>query len=46
MAQLETAVLEDQALDWIQSKVQVVDKTYSFSDLTGFKAGRNEDTRG
>jgi len=46
MAQLETAVLEDQALDWVQSKVQLVDKSYSFSELTGFQAGRNEETRG
>jgi trigger factor len=46
MAQLETAVLEDQALDWLQSRVQQVDKPYSFSDLTGFKAGRSEEKSG
>lgn len=41
MAQLESAVLEDQALDWVQSQVQVVDKAASFADLTGF--GRPKD---
>jgi trigger factor len=46
MAQLETAVLEDQALDWLQSRVQLVDKPYSFSNLTGFQAGRNEEKSG
>jgi trigger factor len=46
MAQLETAVMEDQALDWLQSQVQVVDKPYSFSDLTGFQSGRSEEKSG
>ncbi len=46
MAQVETAVLEDQALDWLQSRVQLVDKPYSFSDLTGFQAGRSEEKIG
>ncbi|MBS0389176.1 MAG: trigger factor, partial [Proteobacteria bacterium] len=41
MAQLESAVLEDQALDWVQSQVQVVDKPLSFAELTGF--GRSKD---
>ena len=41
MAQLESAVLEDQALDWVQSRVQVVDIPASFADLTGF--GRPKD---
>jgi len=36
MGQLESAVLEDQALDWVQSQVQVVDKPSSFAELTGF----------
>ena len=40
MAQLESAVLEDQALDWVQSKAQVVDKPISFAELTGF--GRSD----
>ncbi len=46
MAQLETAVLEDQALDWLQSQVQLVDKPCSFSDLTGFQVGRSEEKGG
>jgi trigger factor len=36
MAQLETAALEDQALDWVLSQVRVVDVPASFADLTGF----------
>jgi trigger factor len=36
MAQLESAVLEDQALDWVQSRAKVVDKPSSFRELTGF----------
>ena len=36
MAQLESAALEDQALDWALSQVQVVDVPTSFADLTGF----------
>ena len=46
MAQLETAVMEDQALDWLQSRVQLIDKPYSFSDLTGFQSGRSEEKSG
>jgi trigger factor len=41
MAQLESAVLEDQALDWVQSQVQMVDIPASFADLTGF--GRSKE---
>ena len=36
MGQLETAALEDQALDWVLSQVQVVEVPASFADLTGF----------
>jgi trigger factor len=36
MGQLETAALEDQALDWVLSQVRVVDVPASFADLTGF----------
>lgn len=36
MGQLETAALEDQALDWVLSQVKVVDVPSSFADLTGF----------
>jgi trigger factor len=44
MAQLESAVLEDQALDWVQSNVKLVDKPVSFAELTGF--GRPKATEG
>ncbi len=44
MSQLESAVLEDQALDWVQSNVKVADKRVSFADLTGF--GRPKATEG
>jgi len=36
MAQLESAVLEEQALDWVQSQARVNDKPASFAELTGF----------
>ena len=40
MAQIESAVLEDQALDWVQSRVQRVDKQASFAELTGFDSSK------
>ena len=40
MAQIESAVLEDQALDWVQSRVQRVDKPASFAELTGFDSSK------
>jgi trigger factor len=40
MAQIESAVLEDQALDWVQSRVQLVDKPASFAELTGFDSSK------
>ena len=40
MAQIESAVLEDQALDWVQSRVQRVDKPASFAVLTGFDSSK------
>lgn len=39
MEQLESAALEDQALDWALTQVKVVDKPASFGELTGF--GKN-----
>jgi trigger factor len=36
MGQLETAALEDQALDWVLSQVRVVDVPSTFAELTGF----------
>lgn len=43
MRQLESAVLEDQAVDWIVERAKVTDKSYTFSELTGFgqNAGQN-----
>lgn len=40
MAQIESAVLEDQALDWVQARVQRVDKPASFAELTGFGSSK------
>jgi trigger factor len=36
MQQLESAALEDQALDWALTQVKVVDRPSSFRELTGF----------
>ncbi len=36
MGQLETASLEDQALDWVLTQVKVIEVPSSFADLTGF----------
>jgi trigger factor len=36
MAQLESAALEDQALDWVQGQAKVIDKPTTFTELTGF----------
>jgi trigger factor len=36
MEQLESAALEDQALDWALTQVKVVDKSSTFRELTGF----------
>jgi trigger factor len=36
MSQLESAALEDQAIDWALTQVKVVDKPATFSELTGF----------
>lgn len=35
MQQIESAALEDQALDWALSQVKITDKPSSFSELTG-----------
>jgi trigger factor len=40
MEQLESAALEDQALDWVLTQVKVVDKPSSFGELTGFGQNR------
>jgi hypothetical protein len=36
MEQLESAALEDQALDWALTQVKVVDRPSTFRELTGF----------
>ena len=36
MEQLESAVLEEQALDWALSQIKVVDQPSTFQALTGF----------
>lgn len=36
MEQLESAALEDQALDWALTQVRVIDKPSNFRELTGF----------
>jgi trigger factor len=36
MEQIESAALEDQAIDWLLTQVKVTDKALSFKELTGF----------
>ena len=36
MEHLESAALEDQAIDWMLSQVKVIEKPSSFRELTGF----------
>jgi trigger factor len=36
MAQLESAALEDQAIDWMLAQVKISDKAADFRELTGF----------
>jgi trigger factor len=38
MRQIESAVLEDQAIDWVLSKAVNAEKPMSFRELTGFEA--------
>jgi trigger factor len=40
MEQIESAALEDQALDWALTQVKVLDKPASFGELTGFGQNR------
>lgn len=41
MRQIESAVLEDQAIDWVLSKAVNVEKPMEFKELTGFNANPN-----
>jgi len=36
MRQVESAALEDQAIEWVLSQVKVIDRPSNFSELTGF----------
>lgn len=36
MEQIESAALEDQAIDWLLTQVKVTDKALTFKELTGF----------
>jgi trigger factor len=36
MRQIESAVLEDQVVDWVMARASVTDKPMSFKELTGF----------
>jgi hypothetical protein len=38
MRQIESAVLEDQAIDWVLSKAQNRETPVTFKDLTGFNS--------
>jgi trigger factor len=40
MEQLESAALEDQALDWALTQVKIIEKPSSFRELTGFGQNR------
>ncbi len=39
MRQIESAVLEDQVVDWVVSKAKITDKPATFTELTGFGQG-------
>jgi trigger factor len=41
MRQIESAVLEDQVVDWVVGKAKITDKPTTFTELTGF--GQNQD---
>jgi trigger factor len=43
MRQVESAVLEDQVIDWFLARAKVSDQPMSFQELTGF--GRDSETR-
>lgn len=41
MRQIESAVLEDQVVDWVVEKAKITEKPSTFSELTGFGQGQN-----
>jgi trigger factor len=36
MRQIESAVLEDQVVDWVVGKAKITEKPSTFAELTGF----------
>jgi len=42
MRQIESAVLEDQVVDWIVGKAKITERPMTFKELTGFGEGVNE----
>ena len=40
MRQIESAVLEDQVIDWVVARAQVTERASSFKELTGFGEGK------
>lgn len=42
LRQVETAVIEDQVVDWVVAHAKVNDQPTSFADLTGFGQGQNQ----
>jgi trigger factor len=40
MRQIESAVLEDQVVDWVVEKAKITEKPSTFSELTGFGQGQ------
>jgi trigger factor len=42
MRQIESAVLEDQVIDWVVERAKVKEREFTFKELTGFGRGENE----
>jgi trigger factor len=42
MRQIESAVLEDQVVDWVLGQAQVTERPMSFSEVTGFKGDSHD----
>ena len=40
MRQIESAVLEDQVVDWVVGKAKITEKPATFAELTGFGQGQ------
>ncbi len=46
MRQIETAVLEDQVVDWVIERAKITERPVSFSELTGFGQSTGNDAGG